>query len=274
MNKTLLAALLLAAAPAAAEGLPSFQFTNAAQLRAEPFKLAAPPAAAGDVLTENSMLIQAGKTSLFGFAQTRPEFERAAAYWTAALTSAGVKAGTPAWADGMYQIPYATADGRVIRDFLADPKQFPPKDDAGLRANMADVQGALAKAGLTVVAARVVKVDVILPTYSILYLTKPDQNPDHETRLRVLKPGDDLDFSVFRAAGLNILQTPQPWMMVYLGPSVGYVGLWGHTPADLAAKVEKRRQFLEGEGGRVVAVRDFPIDDADFPYGAGLYFFR
>ncbi len=275
MRKSLFAALcLVVASAAAAEGLPSFGFTGAVQLRREPFSLAAPAGVPVDVLTENSMLVQAGKDSLFGYAQTEPEFRAAAAYWAAALAAAGVKPGTPTYADGMYQIPYATADGRVIRDFLADPKQFPPKDEAGLRANMALAEGALAKAGLAVVAARVVKVDVILPTYSILYLTKPDANPDHEVRLRLLKPGDDLDVSVFRDAGLAVVQTPQPWMMVYLGPAVGYVGLWGRTPADLAAKVDARRKFLEGEGGRVVAERDFPIDDAEFKYGAGLYFFR
>ncbi|PMU88209.1 hypothetical protein, partial [Pseudomonas sp. GP01-A4] len=87
-----------------------------------------------------------------------------------------------------------------------------------------------------VVTARVVDVDALLPTYSLLYLTKPDENPDHEARLRVLKPGDDVDFAVYRGAGVDVLQTPETWMMVYLGPEVGYVSMAGKTQDEAAEK--------------------------------------
>jgi hypothetical protein len=268
-------ALLLAAGPVLAQdGLPAFGYVGAAQLRAEKFALAAPPAAAGDVIASDSLLVQAGRDALIGFADTPAEYKAAAAYWTRILAAAGISAGAPTVSDGMYTIPYATADGSVVRTFLADPKQFPPKDEAGLRANMALAEGALAKAGLPLVAARVVNVSTILPTYVILYLTKPDADPEREVRLRVLKPGDDMDFDVFRKAGVDVVQTPTPRMMVYLGPAVGYVGLAAKSPKDLAAKVAAREDFFRRNGERLLAVRDFPIADPEWKYGAGLYFFQ
>ncbi|MDE2489867.1 MAG: hypothetical protein KGM24_03415 [Elusimicrobia bacterium] len=268
-------AFLLAAGPVLAQdGLPAFGYVGAARLRAEKFLLPSPRAAAGDVIAQDSLLVQAGTKALIGFASTPAEFRAAAAYWTQALAAAGVTAGTPAFADGMYTIPYATADGSGVRAFLADPKQFPPKDEAGLRANMALAEAALAKAGLPLVAARVVRVDALLPTYLILYRTKPDANPDREVRLRVLKPGDDMDFDAFRKAGVDVVQTPTTWMMVYLGPAVGYVGLAAKSPKDLDAKVAAREDFFRQNGERLIAVRKFAIDDPEWKYGAGLYFFQ
>lgn len=274
--KTVLSSLclLLATGAFAAEGLPGFGSFDFASLRAAKADIAIPRAQAGDVITSYSMIAQAGKDSLFGYADNEKDAAAATAYWSGALKAAGIAAGAPTFADGMYQIPYKTADGRVLRDFLADSRQFPPKDEAGLRSNMAMAAGALNKAGLNVVATHVVDVDALLPTYQLLYLTKPDELPEHETRLRVLKPGDDIDFGIFRGAGVDVIQTPETWMMVYIGPEVGYVTLFAQTKEDLDAKVAKRRELFAGENKKVIAERREPIDDPDYKFGASLYFFQ
>lgn len=278
MIKNLLAALCLASAAvvsaAPTEGLPSFGSISFAQLRAIKFDLKAPKGRAGDEISAFHMMAQAGKTSLFGYASTPEEAAEATAYWTKTLAAAGVKAGPATFADGMYVIPYATADGRVIRDFLAEPRQFPPKDEAGLRSNMALAQAALAKAGLDVVSSRVINVDGLLPTYSILYLTKADENPDHEVRLRVLKPGDDIDADVYRNAGVNVVQTPEKWMMVYIGAEVGYVTVIGRTPEEIAEKLAKRKDFLVSMGRKLIADKTVPLDDAEYKFAAAIYFFQ
>jgi hypothetical protein len=265
-----------ALAASAAEGLPAFGSVDFAALHALALqsKLASPRSAAGDVITDYHMIAQAGKDVLFGYADTPEQAAQATAYWTAALKSAGVPAGTPTFSDGMYQIPYKTADGRVIRDFMADARQFPPKDDAGLRVNMALAQGALTKAGLAVVSSHVLNVDSILPTYSLLYLTKADAAPEHETRLRVLKPGDDIDFDVYRGAGVDVVQTPETWMMVYIGPELGYVSMIAKTQDELDAKLAKRLDFLKGEGKNIIATRQSAVDDPDYKFGVAIYFFQ
>ncbi|MBI3566392.1 MAG: hypothetical protein HY079_14445 [Elusimicrobia bacterium] len=274
MNRLLAALCLLAASAVHAQGLPAFSGVSFRNIKSTRFELESPRPRAGDELSSYHMIAQAGRDRLFGYAQTEDQAREAIAYWTDALRQAGVLPVGASYADGMYQIQYRTADGRVIRDFLADPRQFPPKDEAGLRANMALVRAALEKAGHGVVAARVVSVDALLPTYSVLYLTKPDANPDHEARLRVLKPGDDIDVSVYKGAGVDVVQTPEPWMMVYLGPEVGYVTVIGKTRDEVLEKLAKREDFLKGEGKVLIAHKIEPMDDADYKFAAAIYFFQ
>lgn len=274
MKMVLSSLCLLLASASVAQGLPAFGSISFSELRSAKTNIATPRAEAGDVITDYHMIAQAGKSVLFGYADTAADAAAAETYWSGVLKAAGIQPGAATFADGMYQLPYTTADGRVLRDFLADSRQFPPKDEAGLRANMALSAAALNKAGLDVVATNVLNVDALLPTYKILYLTQPNDLPEHETRLRVLKPGDDIDFDVYRKAGVNVIQTPETWMMVYVGPEVGYVTLWADSPENLDAKIAARKDFLAGEGKKMIDVRLETIDDPTYKFGAALYFFQ
>jgi len=115
---------------------------------------------------------------------------------------------------------------------------------------------------------------LILPTYSLLYLAKADDVPEHETLLRVLKPGDDIDFSLFSAAGVNIIQTPKTWMMVYIGPEVGFVSMAAHDQDEAAKKLQARKDFLIQNGKKLIADRVLPMDDADYKFEIDLYFYQ
>lgn len=266
---------LLLAAPAAAD----FRYTSAAELRSGAVELPPlPPVDEGrpvggsDVITEAHILVQAGKTVLFGHADTPEQAAAAAAYWAAALKPQGVEVGAAQYKDNFFTLPYKTADGRVLRYFLAESLQFPPKDEAGLRANMAASLAALSQAGLTPVSARVVNLDFLLPTYSILYLTQPDANPELERQLRVLKTGDDMDPSVFAAGGLSVVQTPKPWMMVYIGPEAGYVSMAAGTHARALEKLKARTDFLQKEGKRILDTKVTHVDQGDYQYLVEVYF--
>ncbi len=267
-------ALLLAASASAETALPAFEFTGLAQLRAQKAAVAVPPAKASDVVDKAYMHIQAGKNTLFGYADTALQADEAVAYWSGVLRAAGIEPGTSTYKDGLFALPYRTADGRVLRDFMAEPRQFPPKDEAGLRANMALALRSLTAAGLTPVSAKVLNLEFLLPTYSILYLAKAEALPEHETRLRVLKPGDDIDAALLKASGVTVVQAPEPWLVVYVGTELGYVGLWAKTAEELALKLEKRKAFLTGEGKRIVGEKLVPIDDAEYKFGAELLFFQ
>jgi len=276
--RTILTALCLtlssAAGAAAPAGLPSFDATSFSQLRAQKSELKAPRTTVADAITTNHMIVNAGTNILYGFVRTPEQAAEAIVYWSKALRDMGVQTGAATYEKGLYKIPYTTQDGRVIRGFLADTLMFPPKDEAGLRANMALAQAALAKAGMNVVAARVVDVESLLPTYLVLYLTDLDANPDHEKQLRVLKPGDDLDFGIYRGAGVDIIQTPKPWMMAYIGPRVGYVSFVAKTSEDIAAKLAKRKEFLLSQGKRLIADRTEPFDHPEYKFAAAIYFFQ
>lgn len=271
-----LAALLLSPLAAAAESgaLPAFNFTGVKALRAEKFVLAEPAARPADVVVQGHMHIQAGKEALFGYADTPAQFAEAAAHWAEVLKAAGIEPGTPTLNNTMFTIPYRTNDGRVIRAFVAEARQFPPKDENGLRVNMALAWKSLSAAGLTPVSARVLNLEYILPTYSILYLTKPEAKREHETQLRVLKPGGDINMDLIALSGVAVMQKPEPWMLVYAGPELGSVGLWAKTPADLALKLEKRKAHLVAAGKKMIGEKLFPIDHEEYKFGAELLFFQ
>lgn len=275
MRLTVLALLL--AAPAAA--LSDFHYTSAADLKAGSVELPPlPPVDEGrpvggsDVITEAHILVQAGKTVLFGHADTPEQAAAAAAYWTAALKPQGVEVGPVEYKNNFFTLPYKTADGRVLRYFLAESLQFPPKDEAGLRANMAASLAALGQAGLTPVSARVVNLDFLLPTYAILYLTQPNENRELEQQLRVLKTGDDMDPAVFAAGGVSVVQTPKPWMMVYIGPEAGYVSMAAGTRTRALEKLKARTDFLEKEGKRILDTKITHVDQGDYQYLIEVYF--
>jgi hypothetical protein len=268
----LLASVARAQAP---EGLPAFGAFGFQELRAMPHVAPpVPPAQAADVIASNSLLAQASDTVVFGYADNDADAAAAVAYWSASLKAAGVTAGAATFADGIYQIPYAAGDGSVLVSFLADARQFAPKDAGALRADMGRALAALTRDGLTPVAARVVNVQDILPTYLIFYKTKPDANPDHESRLRVLAPGDELDVSVYSAAGLDVVETPATSMMVYVGPAAGYVSLAATSADGLAQKLQAREAFLTQNGRKILATRTFAVDDPDYKFGAGVYFLQ
>ncbi|MDX6769875.1 MAG: hypothetical protein SF051_10105, partial [Elusimicrobiota bacterium] len=239
---------------------------------AEAPAVAAPAGRAADVVVARHLHAQAGREALFGYADTPEQYAEAVASWSATLSAAGVTPGTPSLASGMWVLPYTAPAGKVIRGFMADPRQFPPKDDAGLRANMALAQAALADAGLTVVSAKVLNLEFLLPTYSLLYMTDANATPAHETRLRLLVARDESDFDLFRDAGIRVVQVPKPWMMVYVGREAGVVHMGAKDAEAAAKKLAERRAFLTGQGKTIVAERVTPYDDADMPFVVSLYF--
>jgi hypothetical protein len=269
---TLLAALVPLSA--AAEGLPSFSFTGASALRraaAEAAGVPSPSARAADVITQPYLHAQAGRDALLGSADTAAQAAEASAQWAGTLRAAGVTPGTPRFEAGLWILPYTAPAGLALREFTADPKQFPPKDEAGLRANMALAQQALSSAGLSVVSAKVLELGFVLPTYTLLYLTPAAADDAHETRLRLLNAREESDFSVF-AGAVRVVQVPKPWLMVYVGPQAGVVHMGAADAAAAQRKLAERRAFLTGEGHRILSERVTPTGDAVVPFEVSLYF--
>lgn len=266
---------VLAAPALASDRLPSFSYSGAAALRAA---LASAPAApapasrAADVVTQGHLLARAGRDALVGHADTAEQAAEAFAHWSGVLRAAGVTPGTPRHDEsGVWVLPYTAPAGLVLRDFVADPKQFPPKDEAGLRANKALAEQALAGAGLRLVSAQVLNLEYLLPTYSLLYLTAAGPAPEKETRLRLLNARDESDFDLFRPH-VRVVQVPKPWMMVYVGPQAGVVHMGAADDAAARRKLAERRAFLTGQGMSIVAERVTPTEYPDMKFVVSLYF--
>lgn len=273
----LLAAALLSAAHAFASApAAEFGYSGPAQLRAS---AAAVPSVAGgpaDVIDKSHLLAQCGKDALFGYAETPAQFEEAVALWNGILTHAGIRMGKPTFDKGFYTLPYEAADGLVLRDFTAEPRQFKPKDDASLRENRALISAALAQRGIPIVASYVVTIPEILPTYRLYYLAKEAKRPEDELQLRVLKPGDDIDFDLLAAKGIDILQKPESWMMVYLGRELGWVQRVAKTPEEAQKKLTDRVALLTGMGKVMIDARVSPLTPPfdDYRFLVSIYFYQ
>lgn len=265
---------LLASPALASDGLPAFRYSGAAGLRAalaEASATPAPASRAADVVTRGHLFARAGRDALVGHADTAAQAAEAFAHWSGALRAAGVTPGEGRVEHGVWVLPYTAPAGLALRDFVADPKQFPPKDEAGLRANKALAEQALAAAGLRLVSAQVLELEYMLPTYSLLYLTAAGPTPEKETRLRLLDARDESDFDLFRPH-VSVVQVPKPWLMLYVGSQAGVVHMGAADDAAARRKLAERRAFLAGQGLSVVAERVTPTEYPDMKFVVSLYF--
>lgn len=273
-----LVALACAVSVQAAQTVGSLPFADLGLLEIRQSAPAAPSlrGAPQDRLDKDHLLAQAGREVLFGYADTDAEFAEALAFWTNVLAGAGISAGKSTFERGFYTIGYKTADGSVIRQFMAEPRQFKPKDDASLRDNRAMVLAALARRQVPVLTSYVLDFDFMLPTYAVYYLTQPKARLEDESQVRVLKPGDDIDFELLKKSGIDILQTPESWMMVYVGREVGYVSRIGKTREEIEKKAKERADWLVSQGKVMIAVSIEPLSEPfeDYKFGAGLYFYQ
>lgn len=275
------AALLLAAAASAAE-LPTLGSTPFSMPSLKDLRAAAaaqpelsPRAAADPASGSVAQFPLAGDYTLLGYADTQAEEQAAVASWTKILANAGLTPGQPTWDGSSYTIPYTSPDGRLLRRFSADPREFAPKDPAALQADEALVSAALAKAGLKVVAALDENIDGMLPTYDLYYLTLPDADHDRESQVRVLSNGDDIDYDILDQAGIDIVSKPKSWLAVYVGPAVSFVSLLSDTQDDAQQRLDTRVQWLQSQGAKIIGSRitEDPSAPAEYSYVARVYFF-
>lgn len=269
------------AASASAEtltlGASDFRLPSRAELRA--FAAApetrAPAAVESPAHDDPAFFPLAGKTALLGYADTEASARAAAALWTERLAALGLKPQPMKYAHGLYTIYYESRDGLVVRRFFADPRQFAPKDDAALEADKALTLAAMKEAGLTVFHAPTVRFDGDLPSYQIYYLTTGAADEEKELQPRVLARGDDIDFDILENAGLTIVSKPKPWILVYIGPQVGFVGMVSKTLEGADEKLAKRLEYLRGQGFAIIGSRvsEEPGTDSEYRFYARAYFY-
>jgi len=270
-------ALLISVSAGATGTLGSFHYTSASQLQKTPMDVPSMESVVLDRVDKMHMLIQCGEDSLYGYAKSEAQYKEAVAYWTSILKAAGIQVGTPSIDGEFFKIPYTSPDGKVVRRFLADPKQFKPKDEISLRANMSTISNAIGSSGMKILLSNVVNVEYILPTYVVYYLTDKHENRDRELQIRILKRGTDIDWDIVEGV-VNIVQKPKTWMMVYIGREIGQVSLIAKTQEEIMKKLAARKKFLVENGNSMIGSRigTFERDDQyeDYRYYSVLYFFR
>ncbi len=280
-----MAAMLSASAVYAAElnGVSASDISkfSLSALKAPAPVLRAVQAPATAEISDLALLPQASKSLLSTYAETESDFKAFTGMWTPILAKYGMKVTGTEYKDRFGILTYESPDGRVIRGFTADKMNYDALSSSTMAKLQGDLVSALDNSGLTPVAAlRITKNDYIRPTVAVYYLTKPEENMDHEVQLRQLKNGDDIDFDLL-ANSVTLVKNDSSFSMVYIGRLVGFKTLLSKDEAGIAAKLADYRKFLSDNQKVFIASRTFKLDqpvdlggDGTLNYAVNVYFFQ
>jgi ASC-1-like (ASCH) protein len=235
-------------------------------------------------ITKLNLLAQTSKSQLFTYAENQAQFDEFKAMWQPILEKFGMKVTGTAYknADGKGDygvITYSSPDGRVLRTFMAEKLHYNALDAAAMAGLRNELTGALQRAGMTPVASFDIKNEIFRPTFNIYYLTKPEENMDHEVQLRQLMNGDDIDFDLL-AGSVSIVKQDTSFSLVYIGKELGFVSKIAADEPALNAKLADYKKFLSDNQKEFIASRTFKLDppidlgDTKANFAANVYFFQ
>lgn len=233
----------------------------------------------GDI-AKNNLLASAAKSSLRASARNEAEFKEFVAFWTPILEKFGLRVTGTEHKYELGIINYESPDGTVVRTFLADEMNYDPLSAEAMKKERHMLIEALEKQHMTPVAAFMLKLEFLRPTFNVYYLTKGEANPDHETQLRQLKNGNDIDFDLLEKS-VNLVEKDSSFSLVYIGKLLGFKTKVAADEAGIGVKIADYRKFLAENKKEFIASRTFklekPIEYGDnqaFNYAANIYFFQ
>jgi hypothetical protein len=292
INMAAVSALILATATyAGAEGIKvNFDGGKPYIISAEIAVPAAPAPAAGITagvkcghvtgeITQLHFLAQPAKNKLFTYAETEPMFKEFVAMWMPILEKFDLKPAGVEYKNSLGSLKYESANGMEIRDFLAEPLHYNALDPADMAKLQRELLAPLEKAGMTPVASFNIKNPALRPTFNIYYLTKPDEDPAREIRLRHLMNGEDIDFDVIENS-VQFVKKDAPYSLVYIGKELGFKTKWSATEEGVKTKLEEYKKYLKANNKDFIGSKIVKIDP---PYVSGsttinyivnMYFFQ
>jgi hypothetical protein len=228
-------------------------------------------------ITDPYLLPQTAKKNLSSFTKSFDEDKAFLDKWTPILKRAGFTPGPNDYQENGYSVlPYTGNGDLAIREFIAEPAQFKPKDPEDLRANMEHISGLIKAAGLPIIASFTSDFGFyLLPTYHLYYVTDYKEKANEEVRVRILK-AEGVDASILTKAGVQILQQANNnYITVYIGREVGMVTRSSDKREDLEARIADFKKLLADQGGSFIeaVVRELPPGSYR-NFEADLYFFQ
>ncbi len=230
-------------------------------------------------ITKLHLLAQTGKSVLFTYADTEPMFNEFVTMWKPILTKFSLKPTTTEYKDQFGKLNYESADGLVVRDFMAEKLHYDALASSEITKLQHELLEPLERAGMTPIASFTIKHDAFRPTFNIYYLTRPNENPDHEVQLRHLMNGDDIDFDLL-AGSVNIVKKDTSFSMVYIGKLLGFKTKWSSTEDGIKTKLEEYKKYLKENDKEFINAKIIKLDepyvsgDIKINYIVNMYFFQ
>ena len=230
-------------------------------------------ASSGAVTDENAStrLALCARNKILGYPRTQEEYGAFYAHFSALLAQAGLKISSASFdPQAGSLLSYDSPNGVALRRFLAD--ELARVGDA---TAMAEAAAALERSGLPVAADYDFKAGG-LNTYLIYYFTKSAEPEERENQLRILKTdGDPIDYELL--GPVAAVSKPAPWLLAHIGPEIGYVSAPGKDAEDVERRLQSRKDFLVGQGSRIIGARIVPLNWPDLPeyrFAYEIYFYR
>ncbi len=233
------------------------------------------------VLTSLHLMPQAVRSRLLSFG-TPAQFAEFTAVWNPILQEAGMVIGEVTYEADIQLgiVNYSSADGLVLRRLIADRLNYDALNPTEMHNLKTEMEAALAKNGLPVKASFYVKSDALRPTFALYYVTRGDENDDHEKQMRILKKGEDIDYDLLESAGVNIIRRDNSFTMLYIGKELGFKSKVATDEASAAQKLEDYKKFLaenkkEFLGSRTHKLTEpFTVGETTYNYLLNMYFYQ
>lgn len=277
--KNAAAAILLFAIPlqAAQPGINAISAADVSAVEIAVPQASAPQAPAqelraGEVLTNLHLMPQAYKSALSSFVKDDKEFAEFTAMWNPILQKAGFAIGEISFrADiKLAVINYTSPQGLVLRRFMADTLNYDALNPTVMHNLRQELTASLTSNDMPAAASFYIKSDLFRPTFVLYYVTKGDENGDHEKQLRILKPGDDIDYDLLQNAGVNIVKRDNAFTMVYVGREIGFKSKIAADEAAAAAKLAEYKKYLAENKKEFIGSVTHKLS-APFVVGANTY---
>lgn len=235
--------------------------------------------ASGEI-TKLHLLAQSSKSMLYTFADTQELFDEFLNMWKPILEGHGLKPTTTEYTSRMGMLNYTSDDGLVVRDFWAEKLHYDALDPIAMQKLQHELLESLEQAGMTPIASFNIKHEIFRPTFNIYYLTKPDENQDHEIRLRHLMKGEDIDYDIIENAGIRIVKKDTSYSMVYIGKEIGFVSRLSATMEGVTKRIAYYKKFLAENDKELLGYRVHELDepitivDTTYNYLLNFYFYQ
>lgn len=230
-------------------------------------------------ITKLHLLAQAGKSQIYSYADNEAQYNEFKAMWTPILEKFGLKIVSSEFKNNYGVIKYESPDGRVIREFMGEKMNYNALDPADMKKVQHELLEPLEQAGMTPVAAFMIKNEILRPTFNVYYLTKPEEDQAREVQLRQLKNGDDIDFDLLQNA-VTFVKKDASFSLVYIGRELGFKTKLAADEAGIAAKLADYKKFLAENKKEFIASKTYKLDkpieftDIKFNYYVNIYFFQ
>lgn len=230
-------------------------------------------------ITKLHLLAQASKSQIFSYADNEAQYNEFKAMWTPILEKFGLKIVSSEFKNNYGVIKYESPDGRVIREFMGEKMTYNALDPADMKKVQHELLEPLEQAGMTPIAAFMIKNEILRPTFNVYYLTKPEEDQAKEVQLRQLKNGDDIDFDLLQNA-VTIVKKDASFSLVYIGRELGFKTKLAADEAGIAVKLADYKKFLAENKKEFIASKTYRLDKpiefagTKLNYFVNIYFFQ